>query len=202
MKAAGGPSDTRCPHVTQINLAPPTSARSCRFRCRLIYNNKINRRVHFLNHAALHTYLYVSSSQRHPASKRATRFLRARSRACALRSLSLCSLQQCSTHPALELFLALLALQLAVRGQLFSRQSSLSTRLHSFHCDLTQHRGCMFGSQVLRSPGIAGGSLVQWRSMPRRERQLLVLVRVVDGGLDVHDDGVGACSNGVTARTT
>ena len=200
MKAAGGPSDTRCPHVTQINLAPPTSARSCRFRCRLIYDNKINRRVHFHNHASLHTYLDVSSSQRRqPAS--VPHVFYARTLACALRSLSMCSLQQCSTHPALELFLALLALQLAVRGQLFSRQSSLSTRLHSFHCDLTQHR-CIFRSQVSRSPGIAGGSLVQWRSMPRRERQLLVLVRVVDGGLDVHDDGVGACSNGVTARTT
>ena len=185
-------------------MAPLTSARSCRFRCRLIYDNKINRRVHFRNHAALHRSFYILVCliiAAAPASKRATRILRARSRACALRSLSLCSLQQCSTHPALALFLALLALQLAVRGQLYNRQSSLSTRLHSFHCDLTQHR-CIFRSQVSRSPGIAGGSLVQWRSMPRRERQLLVLVRVVDGGLDVHDDGVGACSNGVTARTT
>ena len=33
-------------------------------------------------------------------------------------------------------------------------------------------------------------------SVPRRQRQLLVLVCVVDGGLDVHHDGVRACGGG------
>ena len=33
-------------------------------------------------------------------------------------------------------------------------------------------------------------------SVPRRQRQLLILVRVVDGGLDVHHDGVRACGGG------
>jgi hypothetical protein len=34
------------------------------------------------------------------------------------------------------------------------------------------------------------GRLQPWRSVPRRERQLLVLVGVVDGGLQVYGDGV------------
>ena len=33
------------------------------------------------------------------------------------------------------------------------------------------------------------------RSMPRRERQILVLVRVVDSGLEMDQDRVIACSN-------
>ena len=86
----------------------------------------------------IHTCMSHHRSGTQPAS--VPHVFYARTLACALRSLSMCSLQQCSTHPALELFLALLALQLAVRGQLFSHQSSLSTRLHSFHCDLTKHR--------------------------------------------------------------
>ena len=45
--------------------------------------------------------------------------------------------------------------------------------------------------RVPKSAGVAARGSVPWR-----QRQLLILVRVVDGGLDVQHDGVRACSSG------
>ena len=101
--------------------------------------------------------------------------------------LSECSLQQFCTNPAHAMFLALLALQFAVRCQLFCRQSSFSTRMYSLHCKLTQQWRPV---RSLFTLARHCSSLEQWRSVPRRERQLLVLVCVVDGGLQVYGDGV------------
>ena len=50
---------------------------------------------------------------------------------------------------------------------------------------------CCRERRMGKSAGVAARG-----SVPRRQRQLLVLVRVVDGGLDVHHDGVRACGGG------